>query len=128
MKGRASPASDQMRLVKGLGVGAIAWLIAAAPSLATCEFLSSPQRYNTQTRGDVIVIGAQRDRHYHVIVTSDDEVIVAGIQSCILDAFVSQSHLGPYVQVGSFDRRRDADAIERILRKEGYPARVTYRD
>jgi hypothetical protein len=117
---------DSMRLVKEIGIGAIAWLIAATPSDAACEFFSSPQRYNTQTNGDVIVIGAQLDRPYHVIVTGDNETTLAGIRSCILDAFISQSHLGPYIQVGSFDRRSDAETIKRILRQEGYRARVIY--
>ncbi len=117
-----------MRLVKGFGVGAIAWFITVTPSQAACEFFSSPQRYNTQTEGDVIVIGAQANRRYRVIVAGNDETTLAGIRSCILDAFISQSHLGSYIQVGSFDRRSDAETIERILRQEGYRARVTYSD
>jgi hypothetical protein len=135
-----------MQVVKGFGVGAIACLIVAMPSpvsaqisglvsaqtsnqtsnQTTCEFFSAPQRFNTQTNGDVIVIGAQPNRRYHIIVANGDDTVLAGIRTCVLDAFVSQSKLGPYIQVGSFDRRSEAEAIQRILRREGYRTRIIY--
>ena len=63
------------------------WSLAAKAStesgLATCSFFSEPQRYNTQTRGEVIVIGAQRDRPYRVVIISESHDTLAAIQACI---------------------------------------------
>jgi hypothetical protein len=131
-----------MQIVKGFG--AIAWFVAAASSQSisqsisqsvsqsvnqpTCEFFSTPQRFNTQTNGDVIVIGAQPNRRYHVIIAGDSDSALAGVRTCVVDAFVSQSKLGPYIQVGSFDRRSEAESIHRILRAEGYRTRVIYQE
>ena len=115
-------------------MGAIAGFIAIAPMPASaqasgqaCEFFSAPQRYNTQTNGNVIVIGEQPNRRYRVIITGENETTLAGIRACILDAFVGQSQLGAYIQVGSFEHRSDAETIQRILQAEGYPTRVVYR-
>lgn len=102
----------------------------ATSSRAACEFFSEPQRYNTQINGDVVVIGAQLNRRYQVVVagksTAEDEAMLTAIRACVLDAFVTHSELGTYIQVGSFDRRRDAETIQRILRREGYRARTIY--
>lgn len=106
------------------------WSLAAKAStesgLAACSFFSEPQRYNTQTRGEVIVIGAQRDRPYRVVIISESHDTLAAIQACILDAFMTYSRFGAYIQVGSFDNRGDAETIRQILQKEGFSARVTY--
>lgn len=110
-----------------LCAGVIACLIAAQPSQAACDFFSEPQRYNTETQGDVIVIGRQADRQYRVIVPGNDEMTLSGIRACVLDAFVSRSRTGDYIQVGSFASRRDAETIRRILQREGYHTRVIYR-
>lgn len=91
-----------------------------------CLFFSEPQHYNTQTRGNVIVIGNQPDRSYRVILVGDDATVLATIRSCVLDAFVTQSSQGSYIQVGSFARRSEAEALQRILRREGYHARTIY--
>lgn len=110
----------------GFSFGLIFWLAAAPPSHATCEFFSAPQRFNTQTNGDTIVIGAQPDRRYRVVLARQDETALAEIRACIPDAFATRSSFGPYIQIGSFDNRRDAEIIRRILSKEGYQVRVTY--
>lgn len=99
----------------------------AQPSqAATCDFFSEPQRYNTQMREAVIVIGVQRDRPYRVVVIGESRDTLAAIQTCILDAFITDSRFGTYIQVASFDNRGDAETIRRILQKEGFAARVTY--
>jgi hypothetical protein len=109
-------------------VGGICLAMAIAmPGLANCEFFAEPQRYNTQRNGDVIVIGAQPDRRYRVVIVGDDAQTYKAVSDCILDAFIAQSRLGPYIQVGSFDRRADAETIVRILRRQGYGARTVYR-
>lgn len=78
----------------------------------------------------MIVIGAQLNRHYQVVVAgksaAEDEAMLTGIRACVLDAFVTHSELGTYIQVGSFNRRSDAETIQRILRREGYQARTIY--
>lgn len=120
MKKRQLPA-------KLLGISAAIWLVRTPPAQATCEFFAEPQRYNTQTNGDVIVIGQQADRRYRVILGGEDEAAFAAIQACILDAFATASQFGPYIQIASFDNRADAETIRRILRQEGYRTRVIYR-
>ncbi len=94
-------------------------------SQAACDFFPEPQRYSTETQGDVIVIGRQADLRYRVIVPGADETTLSAIRACVLDAFVSRS--GDYIQVGSFASRRDAETIRRILQREGYRTRVIYR-
>ncbi|MEO1396497.1 MAG: SPOR domain-containing protein [Cyanobacteria bacterium J06634_5] len=93
-----------------------------------CTFFSSPQQFNSSTSEDgTIVIGRQADRSYRVIVPgSSRPERVSAVRACVTDAFVSRTRSGEYLQVGSFDRRGDAETIRRILRKEGYPTRVIY--
>ncbi len=98
----------------------------AQPSQAACEFFSEPQRYNTETQGDVIVIGSQADRRYRVVVAGTDAATLSAIRACVLDAFVARSRAGSYIQVGSFANRSDAETIRRILQREGYRTRVVY--
>ena len=98
----------------------------AQPVAADCTFFSEPQRYNTQTADGVVVIGEQRDRPYKVIVISEDVVVLSSIQACILDAFATDSSLGSFIQVASFNRRQEAESLRRILAREGYDARVNY--
>ncbi|MEL7401236.1 MAG: hypothetical protein AAFN68_11805, partial [Pseudomonadota bacterium] len=108
----------------------------------TCEFFSSPQRYNTQYLGadgrevealesaatvTTIVIGQQSSRPYQVVIPGGDVAMLRSLRSCILDAFASQARFGPYLHMGSFGRRRDAEGLKRILTREGYRARVIYR-
>lgn len=108
----------------------------------TCEFFSTPQRYNTQyigadgreveaaesaTTETTIVIGPQASRPYQVIVPGGDMASLYILRTCILDAFVSQARFGPYLHMGSFESRNEAEGLKRILTREGYPARVIYR-
>ena len=95
-------------------------------SAAACTFFSIPQRYNTQTVDGVVVIGAQRNHPYQVVVTETDAASLQDIQACILDAFLTTSRFGPYIQVASFESRSDAEGLRKILRGEGYSARVVY--
>ena len=104
----------------------IIWLAIALPGKAACEFFSTPQRFNTQTEGDIIIIGAQPNRRYQVILGGQNSAALAEIRACIPDAFATRSRIGPYIQVGSFENRRDAETVRRILRKEGYQVRVNY--
>jgi len=110
----------------GLAAGIIAWISTAVPSQAACEFFSLPQRFNTQVAEDVIVIGHQPGKSYRVVVLTEDPNTLTEIRACVLDAFATRSRFGPYIQVGSFSRRSDAEVIRRILNRSGYRARVTY--
>lgn len=112
----------------------------------TCEFFSSPQRYNTRRIGadgleiedgagtagtneatnTTIVIGRQPNHPYKVIVPGDDTESLYILRTCILDAFISRARFGPYIHIGSFERRNQAERLRRILTREGYPARVIY--
>lgn len=104
--------------------------MAVDPAVETepCTFFSSPQQFNTSTSEDgTIIIGRQTDKPYRVIVPgSRSPDLVSAVRACVADAFVSRTSSGEYLQVGSFDRRGDAETIRRILRKEGYPTRVVY--
>lgn len=115
------------RSVGWLAAGAIAWLLIAQPGQAACDFFSEPQRYNTETEGDVIVIGGQPDQRYRVVVAGTDAATLSAIRACVLDAFVTRSRTGSYIQAGSFANRSDAETIRRILQGEGYRTRVIYR-
>ncbi|MEM6868791.1 MAG: hypothetical protein AAF528_10465 [Cyanobacteria bacterium P01_C01_bin.121] len=111
----------------GLSAGILTWVASISPSYASCEFFSVPQRFNTETSEDVIVIGHQSGQPYQVVVLSDDQDVLSEIRACVLDAFATRSRFGSYIQVGSFRRRGDAEVVGRILTRSGYSARVTYR-
>jgi hypothetical protein len=123
-----------------LAVIGIGWLSAGPLALPTsaqltstqpldpsaCLFLTEPQRYNTQTRDDVIVIGTQPNRRYRTVIVGDDAETLTSLRTCVVDAFAAQSRFGPYLQVGSFERRAEAEQLRRRLRQAGYRPRVVY--
>lgn len=106
-----------------------------------CTLFSEPQQFNTQQfegqnqgsdegsvdRGDVIVIGRQPNRRYQVVVIDHSEATLTRLRTCVLDAYLTRSRAGDYIQVASFRRRRDAETVRRILRRAGYRVRVLYR-
>lgn len=128
----------------GLSMGTAVGLFFATSARASCEIFSVPQRFNTQPtdafvaesvpneaagEGDneeTIVIGAQPERRYRVVVLSADRGVLVAIRACVLDAFLTSSRFGSYILAGSFDRRDDAELIGRLLREAGYPARVIF--
>lgn len=94
----------------------------------TCSLFTEPQRFNTQTNDDgVIIIGRQPDRPYHLILTNTRDTELNAIRICVPDAFVTSSRAGSYILVGSFTRRREAESVRRTLRRAGYRTRVIYR-
>lgn len=113
-------------MFKWFGIGAIAWVAFSLPAQAECALFSEPQRFNTRTTDNTIVVGHQPDRPYRVIVTDDSEVTLARLRCCVLDAYLTRSRLGSYVHIASFSKRQDAETIRRILRRDGYPVRVVY--
>jgi len=108
------------------GASGALWLLSVSPGFAACELFSDPQQFNTSTSDDVIVIGHQQNRRYHLVLPRADEASVREIQACVLDAFLTRSRAGEYLQIGSFDRRSEAETIRRILRRSGYRPRVVY--
>ena len=119
-----------------LGLSAATWLAFTAGANAACEIFSVPQRFNTQTveapvsgeetSEEIVVIGAQPERRYRVVMLSANRDTLISIRDCVLDAIITRSRFGDYILVGSFDRRDDAELISRLLREAGYPARVTF--
>lgn len=105
---------------------AFALPIPVVPPQEDCQFFSTSQRYNTQAEGDVVVIGAQPNQRYRVIIESRSADTLSAIRACVVDAFLTRSALGTYINVGSFKSRSDADTIRQILRRSGYPARTIY--
>ena len=84
-----------------------------------CDFLVSPQEFNTFENDDRIVIGHVTSRPYIVLLTHDLEESLPTIRACVPDAFLTSSRLGSYVHVASFDNYRDAkelaDSIDESL-------------
>lgn len=114
------------RLAIGLGFSGLVCLLVVVPAQGACEFFSEPQRFNTRTEEDVIVIGQQRQQPYRVVIVNEGEATLSAIRECVLDAFAARTRFGNYIQVGSFASRQDAETIRRILQKEGGSPRVTY--
>ncbi|MEO1591174.1 MAG: hypothetical protein AAFU71_07780 [Cyanobacteria bacterium J06632_22] len=121
------------RTVKRLLVWGMGVLLGATPPLSTaavaqsCTVLPRPQRLNTERRGDVIHIGALPWRPYSVILPTPPAHVLGDIRACVPDAYQSRSRLGPFVQVGSFTTRAEAEAIHRQFVAAGYSTRVTHR-
>lgn len=122
---------DELNAMKKIGAmgligGAIAATLLCPPSQAACELFAEPQQFNTQVQGDVIVIGAQADRRYQVILPNPHEATLPALRDCVTDAYLTQSRMGSYIHIGSFDNRQDARNLRHILREAGYRARVIY--
>ncbi|MGB3788350.1 MAG: SPOR domain-containing protein [Phormidesmis sp.] len=117
---------ESRRLFKWLGIGAIAWTAFSQPAQADCILFSEPQRFNTQTSDNIIVIGHQSERPYRVVVMDGSEAMLDRIRTCVLAAYSTRSRIGSYIQIASFSNRQDAETIRRILRSHGYPTRVVY--
>ncbi len=92
-----------------------------------CLFLSDPQLFNSRDNNGTIVIGQQQGLRHQVLIPGNDATALAHIRTCIVDAFATQIRREPYVQVGSFETRNEAEAISHTLQQEGYSARVIYR-
>lgn len=106
----------------------------AAPQTvqSECTLFPEPLQLNTQQfegEGEegVIVIGHQPDRRYRVIVVDRSQATFERLRTCVLDAYLTRLRIGSYIHVGSFRKRREAEAIRRILRRNGYRVRVIYR-
>ena len=102
-------------------------LLTTAARAQTCAVLSQAQRLNTEQREDVIHIGALPWRPYRVIVPTPEAGLLADIRACVPDAYQGQSRLGPFIQVGSFTTRADAEAVHRQFTAAGYSTRVVHR-
>lgn len=92
-----------------------------------CLFLSEPQLFNSRDNNGTIVIGQQQGLRHQVLIPGNDATALAHIRTCIVDAFATQIRREPYIQVGSFETRNEAEAISHTLQQEGYSARVIYR-
>lgn len=121
------PVANRPCLKTLAGSSAIAWLLMISPVWATCQFLSEPQHFNTQTDGDLVIIGGQRHQPYRVIVPGNNPSTLEDIRTCVTDALATRSRLGSYILVGSFARRGPAEDLGRRLRAAGYRARTIYR-
>ncbi len=113
-----------LALMLGLGLAPGFSAIAVAQS---CTALPQPQRLNTEQRDEVIHIGALPWRPYRVILPTPTEADLATIRDCVPDAYQSQSRLGPFVQVGSFVTRAEAETVHRQFTAAGYSTRVIHR-
>ena len=113
-----------LALMLGLGLAPGFSAIAVAQS---CTALPQPQRLNTEQRDEVIHIGALPWRPYRVILPTPTEADLATIRDCVPDAYQSQSRLGPFVQVGSFATRAEAETVHRQFTAAGYSTRVIHR-
>lgn len=118
-------------LVLGLGLGLAPEAIAIGPNAIAaaqvCAVLPQPQRLNTETWDEVIHIGALPWRPYSVILPAPETDDLTAIRRCVPDAYHSQSRLGPFVQVGSFLTRAEAEAVHRQFTAAGYSTRVIHR-
>ena len=93
-----------------------------------CDFLVSPQEFNTFENDDRIVIGHVTSRPYIVLLTHDLEESLPTIRACIPDAFLTSSRLGSYVHVASFDNYRDAkELVDSIDESLSLDVRVIHR-
>ncbi|MEL6326903.1 MAG: hypothetical protein AAFQ61_08370 [Cyanobacteria bacterium J06626_23] len=110
-----------------VGVGLwFAW--PTAVQAQSCEvLLTSPQSLNTEQRDEVIHIGALPWRPYLVILPGADAEQLTEVRACVPDAYLSQSRLGPFVQVGSFTTRAEAEVIHRQFQRVGYDTRLIHR-
>lgn len=85
----------------------------------SCVFLEQPQLLNTFERPDqdVTVLGYAPERPYALLITRNLEAQWPQVYACVPDAFFSRSHLGRYINVGSFESRQQAEAVARQLQE-----------
>lgn len=101
------------RILKGVVIGAIAWMslarstfsqpafsqtVLAQTAQIECALFSEPQRFNTQQTSasqsdaqsaEVIVIGHQPNRPYRVVLIDGSEATLTRIRTCVLDAYLT---------------------------------------
>ncbi|MFE4108086.1 hypothetical protein [Almyronema epifaneia] len=103
--------------------------LSASADVADCRAAigSAPlEGTNASRQGEVIVVGRLPERHYLVIVPTDNVAVLAQVQACVPGAFITRSRLGPYIQAGIFEQRFLAENLSSLLRDEGIRARVIY--
>jgi hypothetical protein len=114
-----------------LGVGSwIAWnfLLSGAQAQPISYLPCQPvvTGFNTTQQGDVIVLGQRSGYSYVVAIPSQSRATLDAVRQCIPDAFITRSHLGPYVYAGSFPTRAGAESLSWFLRSRGLDSRVVY--
>ena len=113
------------RVMLGLTLG-LAMPLPTHAQTETCTALPQPQRLNTEQIGEIIHIGAIPWRPYRVIVPVPEADILTALRACVPDAYQSQSRLGPFIQVGSFATRAEAEVVHRQFTDAGYSTRVIH--
>jgi hypothetical protein len=63
---------------------------------------------------------------YVVVVPLKDKDTLSRVRQLVPQAFQAESRLGIYVNAGSFRDRSDAEKVSRMLRSQGFDARVEY--
>jgi hypothetical protein len=106
--------------------------VPSPPSIATdCRrLLGSRPGFNTVVQGDIWQVGRLPQQHYVVIVpvsrSAPANALLTTIKTCTPDAFLIESHRGPYIQVGAFYRRAEAEDLSKVLECQHIDARVVY--
>lgn len=112
-----------------------AFFIATSPLELACQsLLGRRPGFNTTVQDDIWQVGRLPEQHYVVIVPvrsqrrdpSHAKITLETLKHCSSDMFLMESHLGNYIQAGSFYRRTEAEDLSQILRCKGFDARVIY--
>ncbi|MEO0539392.1 MAG: hypothetical protein AAFZ80_00855 [Cyanobacteria bacterium P01_A01_bin.105] len=114
------------RLGWSLGVS-FGLTLGPAPVAQACGVLPQSQLLNTERLDDIVHIGALPWRPYRVILPYPEADVIGSVRTCVPDAYLSQSRLGPFIQVGSFTTRSEAEGVHRQFRQAGYSTRVIHR-
>ncbi|UBF25240.1 SPOR domain-containing protein [Kovacikia minuta CCNUW1] len=72
------------------------------------------------------VLGQPNNTPYLVVIPTSHLQLLDKVQQYAPLAFMTRSHLGPYIQAGAFRDRRPAESLSDQLRSQGLDARVVY--
>ncbi|WP_353930611.1 hypothetical protein WJM97_20465 [Okeanomitos corallinicola TIOX110] len=106
-----------------------ALLYKAVSQLSPCSLPNTPKLAQSMTgirTRNVIVIGQVSEKPYVVVVPGNSDKILNQIRKYANDAFLTKNRLGPYIYVGGYTNRSQAQCWTHLLNSQGLDARVVY--
>ncbi|MDB9306992.1 hypothetical protein PN488_21925 [Nodularia spumigena CS-591/12] len=109
-----------------LGEALISKTSAQPPSCIANSLPAVTKPANSDSQGNVIVIGKVTARPYVVVVPNQSVTALDTAKKYNNYAFLAQHRLGPFIYAGGFAKRQQAECLSNLLRYHGLDARVVY--
>ena len=115
---------------RGLFTGNTTGYYGQVTSAAVAQFQRSsglnPTGFVDARTFQALGLSSNSQNRYVVVVPLGDNDTLSKVRQLVPQAFQADSPLGAYVNAGNFRDRSDAEKLSRMLRSQGFDARVTY--